>query len=65
MTPTILTLKEVSARLGIQYASLRKRIQRRQVGSLPIFRTGEGPSAHWACCEDELDGWIQARKGVE
>ncbi len=66
MTPQqrLLTLDQVATRLNLQYASLRKRIQRRQIGSLPIFRTGEGSSAHWACDEAELEAWIAARKGV-
>ncbi|EQD24465.1 MAG: hypothetical protein D084_Lepto4C00431G0004 [Leptospirillum sp. Group IV 'UBA BS'] len=60
----LLTLRQVATRLNIKYDSLRKRIQRKQIGSLPIFRTGEGPSAHWACYEDDLEAWISARKGV-
>jgi hypothetical protein len=65
MTPQqrLLSLKDVATRLNLQYPSLRKRIQRRQIGSLPIFRTGEGPSAHWACYEVDLESWIAARKG--
>ena len=64
IAPRLLTLREVAVRLNLEYASLRKRIQRRQIGSLPIFRTGEGSSAHWACREDELEDWITAKKGV-
>ena len=59
-----LDLKEVAARLGIQYPSLLKRIQRREIGTLPIFRTGDGPRSRWACRAEELEAWIQVRKGV-
>ena len=61
---TLLSLKEVAARLGIQYSSLLKRIQRRDIGSLPIFRNGDGTRARWACRAEELEAWIQTRKGV-
>ena len=61
---SLLSLKEVAARLGIQYSGLLKRIQRRKIGSLPIFRTGDSARARWACRAEELEAWIQARKGV-
>ena len=59
-----LDLKEVAKLLGIKYTSLLKRIQRRKIGSLPIFRIGDGPRARWACRAEELEAWIQARKGA-
>ncbi|MEC4683063.1 MAG: helix-turn-helix domain-containing protein [Nitrospirota bacterium] len=66
MTPNrrLLTLKNVAERLGIKEQSLRRRIHDGKIGTLPIFQTGDGPKAHWACREEDLEAWIQARKGV-
>ncbi len=63
MTPQLLTLRNVATRLGIQEQSLRRRIHDDKIGTLPIFRTGEGPRARWACNEVDLESWIEARKG--
>lgn len=65
MTPNqrLLTLKDVALRLGLQWQSLRRRIHDGKIGSLPIFQTGDGPKARWACYEEDLDAWIEARKG--
>ena len=59
---SVLSLREVSARLGIKPDSLRKRIQRGQVGTLPMFKIGEGPRAHWHCDREQLESWIETQK---
>ena len=63
MTPKLLDLKDVAESIGIQHQSLRRRIHEGKVGTLPIFRTGDGPKARWACREDDLESWIESRKG--
>lgn len=63
MSTTILTLKDVAMRLGIQEQSLRRRIHDGKIGSLPIFQTGDGPKARWDCREENLEFWIESRKG--
>ena len=60
---TILTLDEVAARIGLQPQSLRSRIHKKQIGSLPIFRTGDGPKARWVCYQSALEAWIESRTG--
>jgi hypothetical protein len=62
-TPKLLTLTQVSQLLGIQPQSLRRRIYAGKIGTLPIFQIGDGPRARWGCLEDDLESWIEARKG--
>ncbi len=59
----LLTLKDVAEELGIQCQSLRRRIYDGKIGTLPIFQTGDGPRARWACREADLEAWIESRKG--
>ncbi len=62
-TRTLLTLAEAAPRIGLRYQSLRRRIYDGKIGTLPIFQTGDGPKARWACYLDDLEDWIAARKG--
>lgn len=61
--PVLFTLTQVADHIGIAVDGLRKRIQRGEIGSLPIFRIGDGPRSRWMCRKDDLEAWIQARKG--
>lgn len=64
MTPRkLLTLKDVAARLGLQWQSLRRRISDGKIGTLPIYQIGDGPKARWTCDEADLEVWIESRKG--
>lgn len=72
MTPTtlsrtdkliILTLDEVAARIGLLPQSLRSRIHTGKIGTLPLWKSGDGPKSRWVCYESEIEDWIDARKG--
>lgn len=62
-TEAILTLSEVAIRIGLLPESLRSRIHTGKIGSLPIWRNGDGPRARWVCYQSALEAWIESRKG--
>ena len=50
-------LRIVARKLGVDYSTIRKRIQRGQWGALPeLFRTG--PRGDWKCNPADLDAFL-------